>query len=205
MPSTGDQLPVRPRALVVHAHPSATSFNHHLAQVTVDALSVNHDTQLIDLYRIGFTPEMTLEEHRRYHSSDPIVDPTVTAHVESLLAAETLAFVFPTWWSGLPAMLKGWLEKAMVPGVAFEFDGRGRVRPALHNVQRVIGITTYGSPRWKMTILGDGGRRTLLRALRLNVPHRVERIWLGLHALDASTAEQRHAFVERVDERLRSL
>jgi len=195
----------RPRALVVYAHPSPTSFNHHLAQVTVDALSAGHETELIDLYRIGFQPEMTLEEHGRYHSDDPILDPMVSNHVESLLAAHTLAFVFPTWWSGLPAMLKGWLEKTMVPGVAFEFDEYGRVRPALENVQRIVGVTTYGSPRWKMTLVGDGGRNTLLRALRLNIPHRVGRVWLGMHSLDASTSEQRTAFVECVDERLRSL
>jgi putative NADPH-quinone reductase len=200
-----DRDAARPRALVVHAHPSSTSFNHHLAQTTVNALSVNHDTELIDLYRIGFTPEMTLDEHRRYHSGRPIIDPTVAAHAELLLQAETLAFVFPTWWSGLPAMLKGWLEKTMVPGVAFEFDTRGRVKPALHNVQRLVGVTTYGSPRWKMRVVGDGGRRTLLRALRMNVPHRVTTMWLGMYALDASTAAQRDAFVDEVDSRMRSL
>jgi putative NADPH-quinone reductase len=93
----------------------------------------------------------------------------------------------------------------MVPGVAFEFDDRGRVRPALHSVRRVIGVTTYGSPRWKTTLVGDGSRRTLLRALRLNIPHRIDHVWLGMHSLDTSTAEQRSAFVGRVDERLRSL
>ena len=205
MQPADEQGSARPRALVVHAHPSPTSFNHHLAEVTVDALSANYDTELIDLYRIGFEPEMTLEEHRRYHGADPIVDLMVASHVESVLTAHTLAFVFPTWWSGLPAMLKGWLERTMVPGVAFEFDDRGRVRPALHNVRRVVGVTTYGSPRWKMTLVGDGGRRTLLRALRLNIPHPIDRIWLGMHSLDASTAEQRASFVRRVDGKLRAL
>ena len=57
-PATG-QGSARPPALVVHAHPSPNSFNHHLAHVTVDALSASHETELLDLYRIGFRPEMT--------------------------------------------------------------------------------------------------------------------------------------------------
>jgi putative NADPH-quinone reductase len=160
---------------------------------------------MLDLYRCGFRPEMTLAEHRAYPGASPVLDPIVARHVDMLLDAETLAFVYPTWWSGLPAMLKGWLEKTMVPGVAFEFDDRGRVKPALANVRRIIGVTSYGSPLWKMTLVGDGGRRTLLRALRLNVPHRVDRIWLGIHSLDTSSPQQRADFVHRVDERLRSL
>ncbi len=195
----------RPRALVVHAHPSTESFNHHLAETTAEALATSHATDVIDLYRSGFRPEMTLAEYRSYHGPSPVVDPIVADHIERLLGAETLAFVYPTWWSGLPAMLKGWLEKTLVPGVAFEFDDRGKVTPALTNVRRLIGVTSYGSPRWKMNLVGDGGKRTVLRAVRMNVPHRVESIWLGIHSLDTSTPQQRLDFVRRVDDRLRSL
>ena len=83
MQPADEQRPARPRALVVHAHPSESSFNHHLAQVTFDALSAGHDTELLDLYRLGFQPEMSLEEHRHYHGDSPIVDPMVADHVES--------------------------------------------------------------------------------------------------------------------------
>ena len=45
-----------------------------------------------------------------------------------------LVFVYPTWWSGLPAILKGWLERVMVPGVGFVFDEQtGKVRPGLRS------------------------------------------------------------------------
>ena len=56
-----------------------------------------------------------------------------------------------------------------------------------------------------MNLVGDGGKRTVLRAVRMNVPHRVEPIWLGIHSLDTSTPQQRLDFVRRVDDRLRSL
>lgn len=195
----------RPRALVVHAHPSHTSFSHRLAATTVEALDNNCDTTLLDLYRSDFDPVMTADELRAYQAGDQPTDPVVRSHIELVRASHTLAFVYPTWWSGLPAMLKGWLEKTMGPGVAFEYDERRRVRPALSQVRRIIGVTTYGSPRWKMALVGDGGRRTIHRGIRLSAPQRVDRVWLGLHSLDASTADQREAFISDVESRLTSL
>ena len=85
-----------------------------------------------------------------------------------LMWCDTLIFVYPTWWSGLPAMLKGWLERVMVPGVAFGFDPDSeRVTPRLGHVRRIVGISTYGSPRAYVAAVNDNGRRTLTRALRL--------------------------------------
>ena len=195
----------RPRALIVHAHPSSTSFSHRLAATTVAALDTSCDTTLLDLYRADFDPVMTADELRAYQAGEAPTDPVVRSHIELVLASHTLAFVYPTWWSGLPAILKGWLEKTMGPGVAFEYDERRRVRPALSQVRRIIGVTTYGSPRWKMAVVGDGGRRTIHRGIRLSAPQRVDRVWLGMHALDTSTAEQREAFISDVESRLTSL
>ena len=62
--------------------------------------------------------------------------------------AGLLVFVYPTWWSGLPAIMKGWLERVMVPGVGFRFNERtGKVEPGLGHVRRIVGISTYGSSR----------------------------------------------------------
>jgi hypothetical protein len=94
----------------------------------------------------------------------------------------------------------------LVPGVAFHLDERtNRVRPGLGHVQRIIGITTYGSSRPYVRVMTDGGRRTLLRALRMLVPWGRRTTWLALYGVDASTADQRARFVRRVDDRLSRL
>ena len=59
--------------------------------------------------------------------------------------AEALVFVYPTWWSTMPAILKGWLERVMVPGVGFVLDEKQHVRRGLKQVRRIVGISTYGS------------------------------------------------------------
>ena len=92
----------------------------------------------------------------------------VAEHAALVQQAQTLVFVYPTWWSQPPAILRGWLERVLVPGVAFRFDDKGKVRPGLQHVRRIIGISTYGAPWTYVKLLNDGGRRMLTRALRMN-------------------------------------
>ncbi len=192
--------------LVVLAHPNPDSFNHAVAHRAVDTLqSVGHEVQLLDLYALGFKAAMSADERVAYHSDEPVLDPLVAAHVELLRRADTLVFVYPTWWSSLPAILKGWLERVMVPGVAFVFDDAGKVQSALTHVRRIVGISTYGSPRMYVRAINDNGRRTLTRALRLTCGLRTRCRWLGLYAIDTATAAERTAFLGRVERRMRSL
>lgn len=192
--------------LVVLAHPNVDSFNHAIAQRAVATLAAaGHDVQLLDLYALGWRAAMSNEERVAYHTDQPVLDPLVAAHIELLRNVDTLVFVYPTWWSSLPAIMKGWLERVMVPGVAFVFDDSGKVQRALTHVQRIVGISTYGSSRRYVRLINDNGRRTLTRALRLSCGLRTRCSWLGFYATDAATTDQRTAFLERVEKRMRSL
>jgi putative NADPH-quinone reductase len=120
--------------------------------------------------------------------------------------AEALVFVYPTWWSGLPAILKGWLERVMVPGVGFRFDERThKVRPGLGQVRHIIGISTYGSPRSYVRLINDNGRRILTRALRMSCGFRVRSTWLAFYAIDTSTPTAREEFAARVEREMAAL
>src|SRR3954468_3963517 len=187
-------------ALLV-AHPDPDSFTHAIAATAVAALQRGgHDVTLLDLYEEEFRPAMTLDERLAYHGDRPILDPMVERHARIIQEAEALVFVYPTWWSTMPAILKGWLERVMVPGVGFVFDDKQRVRPGLTNVRRLVGISTYGAPRWDVSAIHDNGRRTLMRALRLNRGRVARRTWLGLYDIDKSTAESRTAFLRKVEQ-----
>lgn len=194
------------RTLIVLVHPRPTSLTHATAAAAERGLrSAGHEVTVIDLYAMGFQPAMTEVEREAYHGDDPVVDPLVARSVAAVRQADALIFVYPTWWSGLPAMLKGWLEKTMVPGVAFVFDAGGKVRPGLQNVRLIVGITSYGSRRSYVRIVNDNGRRILLRALRLNTGWRTRRRWLPFYSADTSTREQREAFIARVEREMSSL
>jgi NAD(P)H dehydrogenase (quinone) len=189
--------------VMVLAHPNADSLNHALAARARDTLRAGgHHVDLLDLYGLGFRAAMSAEERSAYHSDQPLIDTMVAEHARLVKSADALVFVYPTWWSGLPAILKGWLERVMVPGVAFGFNDKGRVRPALTNVRHLVGISTYGSPRSYIRFVNDNGRRTLLRTLRINTGLHTSRTWLGLYAADTASAKDRAAFLDRVEQKL---
>jgi putative NADPH-quinone reductase len=194
------------QVVVVLAHPNSDSFSHAIADRACAGLrSAGHEVQMLDLYALGFRATMSPDDHVAYHGDHPAIDPMVADHGALILAADALVFVYPTWWSSLPAILKGWLERVMVPGVAFVFNDKGKVRPGLTNVRRIIGISTYGSPRSYVRFINDNGRRTLTRALRLNTGAHTRTSWLGLYAIDRSTMQQRTDFLDRVEQKMRSL
>ena len=194
------------RVVVVLAHPDPSSFNHVIAATASASLtSAGHEVTLLDLYAEEFRTAMTPAERMAYHSDRPLLDPTAERHADIVKHAEALVFVYPTWWSTMPAILKGWLERVMVPGVGFVFDDHHHVRRGLTQVRRIVGISTYGSRRLYVKAIHDNGRRTLLRALRLNTAIFTRRSWLALYEMNTRSPEDRAAFLRRVDRKMRAL
>jgi NAD(P)H dehydrogenase (quinone) len=194
------------RVVVVVAHPDPESFSHAIASTATASLTrAGHDVTVLDLYAEDFRTAMSHDERQAYHSDRPLVDPMAERHAGIVKRAEALVFVYPTWWSTLPAILKGWLERVMVPGVGFVFDEQQHVRRGLTDVRRIVGISTYGATRLYVKALHDNGRRTLMRALRLNTALLTRRSWLALYEIDNSSVAQREAFLKRVDQKMRSL
>lgn len=192
------------KALVVIGHPCADSFSHAIAKRAVRGLeSAGHEVDTIDLHAVGFNAVLSLDERLAYETDTPILDPQVAEHVELVQAAQILVFVYPTWWSGLPAMLKGWLERVLVPGVGFTLDATtNKIKPGLTNVRRIVGISTYGSPWLAVKIVNDNGRRVLTRALRMSCGLRTRVTWLGLTRMDTADAADRNAFLAQVEQRM---
>ena len=192
--------------VVVFAHPSTDSFGQAICSTAVNALeSSGHNVSLLALYQIHFSAEMSREEWLAYHGETPALDPDVAAHGALVRNADALIFIYPTWWSGRPSMMKGWLDRVLVAGVAFHFNKKDKVRPSLKQVRHLVGISTYGSPRTYIAFMNDNGRRIIMRALRVCTGWRTKRTWLGLYNMGNATSEQRDAFLQHVHKTLREL
>ena len=165
-----------------------------------------HEVRVRDLYAEQFVPAMSLVERDAYHGETPVVSAEIEHHAADVRWAEVLVFLYPTVWGGLPAIMKGWLERVMVPGVAFRFDDRsGKVRPTLGHIRKIVGIASYPGSRRAIWRMGDGGRRTLLRALRLVTGWRTRTCWMAMYDLDAATTTQRQEFATRIQAELARL
>jgi NAD(P)H dehydrogenase (quinone) len=196
------------QVLVVHAHPGAKSFSHAIRDTAVGALErAGHAVTLLDLYAEGFEPRLSLAEWKIYETEKPILDPMVQRHVDALKRSDAIVFIYPTWWWGMPAMLKGWLERIMVKGVSFTLDPKtNKVVPGLSHVHRVVGISTYGSSRLSMLFFNDGGRRLVLRCVRILCPlTKARSTWLALYGLDRSSENTRKEFLLRIEKSLSAL
>lgn len=195
------------KALVVHAHPDPDSFSRALRDRAVLGLeSAGYSCEVLDLYALDYRAVMSRDEHIAYGASSPVTDPLVAAHAAAISACDIAVFVYPTWWSSLPAILKGWIERTLVPGVAFDLDSRtNKLIPLLVNVRRVVGITTHGSPWWYVKLVNDSGRRTITRTLRASTGLRTRTTWLAMYALDGRSQARRSRFLDRVEQKMTSL
>ncbi len=84
-------------------------------------------------------------------------------------------------------------------------DGTNRIRPLLRNVRRIVVVTTHGSSKLVNSLQGEGGKRVVTRALRSLCSRRCRTTWVAMYGVDTSTAEQRQAFLDRVERRLGAL
>lgn len=189
-------------------HPDPRSYGAALRQAAADALrGAGHQLREIDLYGEGFDPVFSAAEKATYLSDTQQNIQGVAAHVEALRWAEGWVVVYPTWFYGAPAMLKGWLERVWLPGVSFRIS-KARQRTIggeLSNIKLFIGITTSGSPWWWLKIIGDPGRSLFMKGLRPLYAKRCRMKWLQLFNMNHVTPAEREAFLARVSRELRAV
>jgi NAD(P)H dehydrogenase (quinone) len=153
------------RALIVLAHPLAGSLCGHLAgRVEAMARAQGWEVAVCDLSADGFDPRLTVGERSSYYKD---FQSEALRELEDLVVAEVLILVFPTWWFGFPAVLKGWFDRVWAPGAAFDHaPGFGPMIPRLHGLREVLAVTTMGAPGWVDWLVM---RRPLARVLRWGI------------------------------------
>ncbi len=195
------------KALVVYCHPDPGSFTAAILQTAIEVLeAARAEIRIVDLYSEEFQPVLPGSELETYLDTQNNRHP-VDEHVSNIEWCDTLIFVYPTWWYGLPALLKGWLDRVMLPGSAFHMpDGRNRaIQPGLLHIGRFGVFTTCGAS-WVWTqFVGAPGKMTLMRGLRPLCSRRARTAFAAHYRMDSSTEESRRSHLEKVRKKMRRL
>jgi putative NADPH-quinone reductase len=169
---------------MIHAHPLPDSLNARLA-AKVEALSHAEGWQVTrrDLYD-RFDPVLTPEERAGYYATPAA---TLDEEKRELTQAQVLILVFPTWWFGFPAILKGWFDRVWTPGVAYDHaPDLGAMRPRLSGLQQVLAVTTMGAPAWvDWLVLRRPLRRILYWAIVRPCAPKASVRWTALYNAEA--------------------
>jgi len=142
--------------LVILAHPRKGSFNHAIAQTATQALcKAGHRVVFHDLWEKGFAPNLPAEEMA---DNDP-VPPLIEQHCKQLSQADGIIVVHPNWWGQPPAILKGWVDRVVRPGVAYRFEetdsGEGIPIGLLRAKAAVVFNTSNTPPQREQAVFGD--------------------------------------------------
>ena len=191
------------RTLVVYVHPVEGSYTSSVRDAIIQHLpSQHHEVRLRDLYAENFDPFLSATE-RALHHTPPTTRPELARDVEDLRWCEAIVFVYPTWWSGLPAMLKGWIDRTWMNEVAWSLPvGANTIRPRLTNIRRLVAVTTHGSSKVVNALQGEPGKRTISRSIRLMCNPWCRARWIALYGLDKSKLEDRQKHLATIGQRV---
>jgi putative NADPH-quinone reductase len=146
----------RVNLLIVLAHPDPASFNHALARAAAEAgRQGGHEVLLRDLYAERFDPVLPAGEAAK---GAPL-PPWLERHCQELARADGLVIVHPNWWGQPPAILTGWIDRVVRPGVAYRFaegdQGEG-VPVGLLRARTAVVLNTSNTPEEReRAVFGD--------------------------------------------------
>ncbi len=103
---------------VILGHPNREGFNNAIAAAAVETLEQNaHEVYFHDLYEEKFDPLLSIEEIQK----DVSLSLDIERHCKEISTAEGIIIIHPNWWGQPPAIMKGWIDRVLRPGVAYEF------------------------------------------------------------------------------------
>ena len=141
---------------LILAHPDPKSFNHAIAHTAKQCLVAHgHTVRFHDLYAEGFDPLLPAEEIPEEASLPPAID----GHCREIQTADGIVIVHPNWWGQPPAILKGWVDRVIRPGIAYRFlegdSGEGIPQGLLAARTALVWNTANTPPEREQTVFGD--------------------------------------------------
>ena len=142
------------KLLVVYAHPNPQSFNHAILESFTGGLAEAGNTyEVVDLYDINFNPCLSGDDFAKFMAGKAPDD--IQAQQEKVSEADGLVFIHPIWWTGPPAILKGWIDRVFSMGFAYMIDEKEGHPVGLLKNQKALVINTAGGTEEEAKMFGS--------------------------------------------------
>lgn len=150
------------RILILLGHPAADSLCAGLAEAyAAGAREAGHEVRVLSLAELHFDPVL----HEGYKAIQPL-EPDLLAAQEAIRRAEHLVLIYPTWWGGMPALMKGFFDRAFLPGFAFRYRPGSPWWDKLLAGRTAHVIATMDTPPWYYRLVyGSPGHRQTVRTI----------------------------------------
>ncbi|MFT8358415.1 NAD(P)H-dependent oxidoreductase [Bifidobacterium aquikefiri] len=140
--------------LAILGHPDAESFNHAIFESYISGLPQEYEVRKLELGSLRFDPVLRFGYHKRMAA-----DPVIKQSQDLLTWADHIVLVFPCWWTGMPSLLKGWFDRVLTPGFAYNEDNSSLMSLGMRTKKHLAGrtatiIATYHGPSWYFTLNG---------------------------------------------------
>lgn len=185
---------------IILAHPNKGSFNHAIAFAAAEELrAASHEVCFHDLYDEEFDPILPSKEI----PSDGPVPVGIQQHCREISDAEGIIIVHPNWWGQPPAILKGWIDRVLRPGVAYNFmeEDKGEGIPiGLLKAKVAVVFNTSNTPEERENSVFGDPLELLWRKCIFELCG-VENIYReAFRVIVTSTQEEREMWLHRVKE-----
>jgi len=130
--------------LIVYAHPNPASFSSAAKSVIEKTLiEKGHEIKVRDLYATNFNCVLSAEDLGGIYSGNTPAD--IKAEQDIITWANNIIMVYPIWWTGLPAIVKGWVDRVFTYGFAYKVGEKGI--EGLLKGRKVVLVTPHGTPK----------------------------------------------------------
>jgi NAD(P)H dehydrogenase (quinone) len=127
--------------LIIYAHPNSGSLNHFFKQTILETLQESgEEVEVRDLYEINFNPVLSLNDMNGQRMGK--VAPEIHTEQDFINWADRIIFVYPIWWTGMPAIMKGYIDRVFSYGFAYRYDNG--VQKGLLTGKKTIIVNSHG-------------------------------------------------------------
>lgn len=194
------------RVVIVFNHPYEKSYcSAILNAVTKGLQKAQNEIDLIHLDKDGFNPVMTAADLEAFVNRAPI-DPKVIEYKMRLNDAEHLIFIFPIWWELMPALTKGFIDKVIFPGVAYDYteNGKGMI-PLFNKVRGITVITTMNTPGFLYRLVfANAIKKAIITGTFWKVGYK-NRKWINLSMVKMVSDKKRRKWLKNLETKFATL